>query len=247
MARHDQPPVGDPAEADPGIIGLVADQDDQPFTATLGDFQRVAHQPAADPLALQIGMHRKRPEQQRRYGALADEHPPIADDAGELHLVGAGDEGQPLDRLLAFAQAIGGLRPTPEAEADVEQALDPVMIAVCAGRESEGDRGHREVTSERLKGENTAATTAFGGEQGLGPSSSRFHPCDPVIHLGPSIDRRLRDYQKSPRGGTKIFTTRPPAPTLPRPRRSGAASRRSSSPAAPRQGRSALPVSRPWR
>jgi len=129
----------------------------------------VPHERAADPLPLQIGMDGKRPEQQRGNGAPADEHPPIADGAGELDLTSARNKGETIDGPLAFAQAIGGLGSPAKAEADIEQALDPVMVAVRAGREGEGNRGHREITSERLKGRNTAAATASGGEQGLKP------------------------------------------------------------------------------
>jgi hypothetical protein len=58
MTRHDHSSGRDPAEAHPGIIGLVADQDDQPLAAGLGNGERMLHQGATDPLTLKIGMHR---------------------------------------------------------------------------------------------------------------------------------------------------------------------------------------------
>jgi len=164
MAGHDQTPFRNLAKPNPGIIGLVADQDDQPLAAGPGECQRVLHQGAADPLTLEIGMHRQRPEEQRRHGPLADEHPPIADDAGKRDLVGAGEEGQARHGLFAFAQTVGCPGPTPKAEADIEQTLGAVMVARRAGHKGEGDRCHRR--SLRRDGTGAPTRRGTGDEQG---------------------------------------------------------------------------------
>ena len=94
------------AEADPGVIGLVAHQNHEAVAQRPGARQAFAHQRQADPEVLPLRMNRERSEQQGRRARLADAQRPEADGAGKPQLGIAHHHGEAGNGRTSLAQAI---------------------------------------------------------------------------------------------------------------------------------------------
>src|SRR3984957_20002179 len=110
-SRHPRPPLRNGLEADPAVIGLVADQHHEPMSAGFGVLQRAVQQRAANPAAAKRWLYRQRPQQQSRRIADADRQ---------------------------LAHRTNQQRPDPGGERKLEQVIDMLANPVSAQHEAAG-------------------------------------------------------------------------------------------------------------
>jgi len=94
------------AEADPGVIGLVAHQNHEAVAQRPRPVKSFAHQGQPDPEVLPLRMNRERSEQQGRRSPLADAQRPEADGTGKPKLGVAHQHGEAGNGRTSLAQAI---------------------------------------------------------------------------------------------------------------------------------------------
>lgn len=122
------------AEAVPGVIGGIANQEHQPPAHALGQGQGRPGQRTADTLPLPRRVDRQRPQQERRPGVEPDR--PVADRAHQRG-AGAGHVAELGQRGDTVAIAIGGLAPAVRAEGPIQKGLDLRPVVRAFGRDGE--------------------------------------------------------------------------------------------------------------
>jgi len=127
-------------EADAGIIRLIPDKDDEVVAKGLRLIEAGMHQGAPDADILALRMNGQRPQQQRVASRFADLERPETDRPRKPEARIAGDEREPFDGDIAFAQPVGGFGRTAEAEGEIEQMFDGWMI--CGQCRFNIDAGH---------------------------------------------------------------------------------------------------------
>src|SRR5215208_994335 len=122
-------------EAEAGIVGRVADEEDRGVAERLRSRKRLAHQLAAEAEPLEAAGDGNRAEEERRT-ARPGRDVPEANSADERAVM-LEHEGQAISRLAAFAQTLAGLLEARLAESGVEQPLagDDVGRKLFADRE----------------------------------------------------------------------------------------------------------------
>jgi hypothetical protein len=111
-----------------GVVGGVADQEDEPVAHGLGFCEAGPDQRPADALAAQFGVDRQRAQEQDLLGT--QQHRPVADGTHQPPGL-AGHEAQAGDRRDAGPVAVGDLPPAILAEGQIQEMLDlgPVLGA----------------------------------------------------------------------------------------------------------------------
>ena len=105
-------------EAEAGVIGRIAEQDHRAMAALPGDRERVVHQRGADAEAAAGGVHRQRPEHQRRPAPGADVPQPHGSNQPPL---AHGRQGKAFGGRASVAQALAGAHMAVVAKAGIQQ------------------------------------------------------------------------------------------------------------------------------
>jgi hypothetical protein len=111
-----------------GVVGGVADQEDEPVAHGLGFCEAGPDQRPADALAAQLGVDRQRAQEQDLLGT--QQHRPVPDRTDQPPALVC-DEAQAGDRRDAGPVAVGDLPPAILAEGQIQEVLDlgPVLGA----------------------------------------------------------------------------------------------------------------------
>ena len=158
------------AEAEPGVVDRIADQQDQTVTERRGVRQRPLDERGTDALALQAGLDADGTEQKRGRSAGADDDRPAGDRADQT-LGAMGDEAQAGHRLDPAAKGVGRLGEPVRSERAVEKGFDRVGVVGMEGREMKHGRSRMSV--ERSAGTSSGPGASRCSRRRRGPDDER--------------------------------------------------------------------------
>jgi hypothetical protein len=117
-------------KSNPGIVRLIANENNQPMAFFLCQGKSVPHQRKTYSQTLPFGMNRQRSQQKHVRSRLPNLERPEGNGAYKSKIAFSNHERQALDRKVPLAEPVGCLRVAGQTERQIEQILDGVRIGV---------------------------------------------------------------------------------------------------------------------